>query len=76
MKSIKLLVFTICLLSFACKKEELPHPQPANLEEAIENIIQPMVNNKTTVGAAVGIIVPGGEKRMFFGPKKLFFFGF
>ena len=66
MKAIKLLVLTTILLALACTKDEPIHQEPANLAEAIENIIQPMVDNKTTVGAAVGIIKPGGEKEMFF----------
>ena len=54
MKAIKLFALFTIILASACKKEDPPHPHPENLEEAIENIIQPMVDDKTTVGAAVG----------------------
>ncbi len=70
MKAIKLLVPTTILLALACTKDEPIHQEPANLTEAIENIIQPMVDDKTTVGAAIGIIRPGGEKEMFFFGEK------
>ncbi len=68
MKSIKILMFAILVLVTACNEDEqpVPNPQPTNLVQEIENIIQPMVDNNTTVGAAVGIIKPGGEKEMFF----------
>lgn len=70
MKSIKLLAFAFMVLVSACKEEDPIYPNPANLQEEIENIIQPLVNSKKTVGAAVGIIMPGGEKEMFFFGEK------
>ena len=62
MKPIKLFAVAVILLATACVKDDPIHLNPANLHEEIENIIQSMVNSKKTVGAAVGIIKPGGEK--------------
>jgi CubicO group peptidase (beta-lactamase class C family) len=70
MKSIKVLVLAVILLAIACKKDDPIHPNPSNLQEEIENIIQPMVNSKNTVGAAVGIIKPGGDMELFFFGEK------
>lgn len=70
MKSIKLLAIAFILLVSACEKDDPIHPNPANLQEEIENIIQPMVNSKKTVGAAVGIIKPGRKKELFFFGEK------
>ena len=71
MKNLKILVLAFVLFSSACKDDdEIPTPQPASLAEEIENIIQPMVDDGTTVGAAVGIIKPGGEKEVFFFGEK------
>ena len=71
MKAIKLLAIALLFTTLACEdKEEPPHPQPATLAEEIENIFQPMVDNKTTVGVSVGIVKPGGEKEMFFFGEK------
>ena len=70
MKTIQLLVFALTFLATACRKDRPIHLEPSSLEEEIENIIQPMVNSKKTVGAAVGIIKPGCEKEMFFFGEK------
>ena len=66
MKALDISVLAILLMASSCKEDKLPHPRPDNLAEEIENIFQPMVDNKTTVGVAVGIIKPGGEKETFF----------
>jgi CubicO group peptidase (beta-lactamase class C family) len=71
MKTIQFFVIASFLMASACSKDEPLHPQPSNLTEEIENIIQPMVNDKITVGAAIGIIKPGGQKEMFFFGEKI-----
>ena len=73
MKSIKVLLFAVLFSFAACSDDEqvVPNPQPDNLAQEIENLIQPMVDDQTTVGAAVGIIQPGGEKSMFFFGEKV-----
>lgn len=71
MKTLKIMAIALLFMASACKDdEELPNPEPATLAQEIENIFQPMVNSKTTVGVAVGIIRPGGEKEMFFYGEK------
>ncbi|MCG8309722.1 MAG: beta-lactamase family protein [Cytophagales bacterium] len=70
MKALDISVLAILLMASSCKEDKLPHPRPDNLAEEIENIFQPMVDNKTTVGVAVGIIKPGGERKTFFFGEK------
>ncbi|MCG8476995.1 MAG: beta-lactamase family protein [Cytophagales bacterium] len=71
MKSIKVLMFPIMFMTLACNGDDgTPDPRPNTLAQDIENIIKPMVDDKTTVGAAVGIVKPGGAKEMFFYGEK------
>ncbi len=71
MKSFKILAIAFLFIATACKdQDELPNPEPNTLAQEIENIFQPMVNNKTTVGVAVGLIRPGGKKDMYFFGEK------
>ncbi len=70
MNSIKLLAFAFILLVSACEKDDPIHPNPVNLQQDIENIIQPLVNSKKVVGAAVGIIRPGRKKELYFFGEK------
>ena len=71
MKNYQILAIIMLFLVSACKDdEELPNPQPNNIAQEIENIFQPMVEDKTTVGVAVGLVRPGGEKEMYFFGEK------
>lgn len=63
---------SFALLVVSCKKSEdqVPNPNPTSLEEAIENKIQPLVDDEILVGVAIGIIDEGEEKQFFFGEKE------
>lgn len=72
MKTLSFFALAMLLMMSACKDDDdVPNPTPASLAEEIENIFQPMVDNKTTVGVAVGLMMPGGEKEMFFFGEKV-----
>lgn len=73
MKPLNLFFIAFGLLIFGCKDDDnvLPTPQPDTLSDEIENIIQPLVDANTAIGAAVGIIKKGGEKEMFFFGEKI-----
>ena len=71
MKTFQIFACIIFLFTSACQKDkEQQNPQPPTLAEEIESIIQPIIDDQITVGAAVGIIKPGGEKEMFFFGEK------
>ncbi len=71
MKTIKLLLLAIIMTTASCNDEDDPHPAVSELELEITNLIQPLIDDKITVGASVGIIEEGQNQMFFFGEKHI-----
>lgn len=71
-KSNKLFLLFILVGLLACGNEEASNPAPPtdDFTQEVIDIFQPMVDDDNTVGVAVGLIRPGGEKQMFFFGEK------
>ncbi len=66
-------LFILLLAVIACNEDEVvetPFEEPQNIEEAIANIFQPMVDGDSTVGLSVGIVKGNELKQFFFGEKE------
>ena len=72
MKNLIFFAVTLIFTSMACKDEDdLPTlPTDATFDERVEQIFQPMVDQETTVGVAVGLMKPGGIKETYFFGEK------
>ena len=52
-------LFILLLSIIACNEDEVvetPFEEPQNIEEAIANIFQPMVDSDSTVGVSIGTV--------------------
>ncbi len=72
MKELIFFAVTILLTVSACNNnDEPPIPRSDTFAEAVARIFQPMVDDQTTVGVAVGVMRPGGEKEAYFFGEKV-----
>ena len=71
-----LVIIIVALTILACSKDDdlktipPPYSQPQNLDEAITNLFEPMVQGDTTVGIAVGLIKGGDQYHYFYGERQ------
>ena len=66
-------LFILLLTIIACNEDEvveIPFEEPQNIEEALANIFQPMVDGDSTVGVSIGIVRENEVKQFFFGEKE------